>query len=419
MKKLIILFLCSFLNIVQAEAQLSDSINRHIIIAVDGAMPQYTTILTSNSVRNLTQQFVNQFHLSQDDYISIAVYQIDISNPDFNKFAWVPNDLSGRKTKWLPYNGNIQELGNWENIVFTQPATQISKYKASFQTASKQYVIKSLALQNSNEEIKGANETVVIVLSDDKINGSNNDFKFEWPNIATLPNSGLAPYKNEVFKTLEGFNNTYHFSQKNVGGPINGDFSISVFSLKPNVIPSIQSISNIPAQLPIVRIKGGYGFNIEIEPTNDKYEIKKIELTLNKSNKKYTAIGSTINELIDKSDLAEGDTATMRVWVKYKDGIYNGIIMNPYDTEYCAGLTMTQAIIFKDDAKVYGLLPVWDIFWWFKPNDIQAIVVFWDVTLAVILTILLTIIVIKLYKKLMIYRPNNKDIKLTPINEKN
>ena len=89
------------------------------------------------------------------------------------------------------------------------------------------------------------------------------------------------------------------------------------------IIPSIQSIANIPAQLPFKKVRGGYAFDLDLSTTDPMYFVSKTELILNGKNKKYTSKESKLNQVIDKEVLSEGDTVTVRVWVNYKDGTQN------------------------------------------------------------------------------------------------
>ena len=159
-------------------------------------------------------------------------------------------------------------------------------------------------------------------------------------------------------------------------------------------------------------MRGGYTFDLDITSHKNDYTVKKIELTIKKNGKKYQSLGACLDTRIDKSNLSEGDTVVLKAWVKYNDGTYNGLIINPYDSNYSDILTIKQAIIFKDDAKIYGVLPVYDMFWFFWHDDIQSIVIFWDVVIAVLLTLMI-IYLIRLYiDKQTIFIPKDKDIKI-------
>ncbi len=76
-------------------------------------------------------------------------------------------------------------------------------------------------------------------------------------------------------------------------------------------------------------MRGGYAFDLDLSTTDPMYFVSKTELILNGKNKKYTSKESKLNQVIDKEVLCKGDTVTVRVWVNYKDGIYNGLVMNP------------------------------------------------------------------------------------------
>ena len=85
---------------------------------------------------------------------------------------------------------------------------------------------------------------------------------------------------------------------------------------------------------------------------------EEIQILYPDENKKYSTKGCKQTQTIDKQLLAEGDTVTFKVWLNYKDGIYNGLVMNPYDEDYQKGLTITQSVVFKDDAKIFGKIAI-------------------------------------------------------------
>lgn len=76
-------------------------LSRHFIIAVDGAMPKYTYELSRPSTKTYVEQLLNDyFGYNEKDYLSVVTYQIDLSTPNFNDFAFVPVDSNGKHISW-------------------------------------------------------------------------------------------------------------------------------------------------------------------------------------------------------------------------------------------------------------------------------------------------------------------------------
>ena len=394
-------------------------LNRHFIVAIDGAMPKYTNELLKTSTKDYVENLLNKyFDYNKKDYLSLVTYQIDLSNPDFNRFAFVPQLSNGNRAAWIQQSKvDFSALGDWASMVAIQHNRLVGINTASFQSAAKQYILKAVQ-QNSNI---GTNETYIILLSDEKVNGVDDNYQLEWNNISTSKGSRIAPYREEVFSKLKNINKRFLFEPTKFYGQYKHEFAhiskepfvLAVYKVRPAIIPSIQSIANIPAQLPFKKVRGGYAFDLDLSAIDPMYSVIKTELTLNDKNKKYSIKGCKQTQTIDKQLLSEGDTVTFKVWLNYKDGIYNGLVMNPYDEDYKKGLTITQSVVFKDDAKIFGKIAMPDFLWWFWADDVQAIVIFWDVVFILLFIIIICIFAYKGFKTVTAYIPNNDSIKIS------
>lgn len=394
-------------------------LNRHFIVAIDGAMPKYTYELFKTSTKDYVENLLNKyFDYNKKDYLSLVTYQIDLSNPDFNRFAFVPQLSNGNRAAWIQQSEvDFSALGDWASMVAIQHNRLVGINKASFQSAAKQYILKAVQ-QKTN---LGTNETYIILLSDEKVNGVDDNYQLEWNNISTSKDSRIAPYREEVFSKLKNINQRFLFEPTKFYGQYKHEFAhiskepfvLAVYKVRPTIIPSIQSIANIPAQLPFKKVRGGYAFDLDLSTIDPMYSVIKTELTLNDKNKKYSTKGCKQTQTIDKQLLAEGDTVTFKVWLNYKDGIYNGLVMNPYDEDYQKGLTITQSVVFKDDAKIFGKIAMPDFLWWFWADDVQAIVIFWDVVFILMFIIIICIFAYKGFKTVTAYIPNNDSIKIS------
>lgn len=398
--------------------QWNERLNRHFIVAVDGAMPKYTNELLKPSTKNYVENVLNNyFGYNEKDFLSLVTYQIDLSNPDFSRFAFVPVDNQSKKIAWKKQSKvDFSLYGSWAYIAAIQQSKFVGSNKASFQSAAKQYVLQAV---KQNSDIV-ANETYIIMLSDEKVNGVDDNYQLEWNNISTSHGSRIAYYKDEVFSFLKNTNQRFQFEPVKIYGQYKHifahiakePFALVVYKVRPTTIPSIQSITNMPAQLPFKKVRGGYAFDIDMTSVNALYSISKIELLLNDKKKLYTSKGCKLTQTIKKEFLTEGDTATLKVWVDYKDGMYNGLDMNPYDEDYRKGLTITQSVIFKDDAKIFGKIAMPDFLWWFWADDVQAIVIFWDVIILLLVIMIVCFIAYRCFLSVTTYTPQNNVIKI-------
>ncbi len=417
-----ILLLCC-LKIVYG--QLSEQLNRHFIIAIDGAVPLYADKLIDSGTPKLIERVLKDYNWNQNDYVTIISYQIDCLNPNFDAFAWSPKSADGNLISWVTlHDGNLRVLGNWEDIAFTQHKRKynISGTNASFQSIAKEYIIRNSRPTNS----KAANETIILMLTDEKVNGIDNNWVNEWTNLEKTF-SAISPYKDKVRKEVEEILHNYNFTpidvfgvrKKIIDGRFANPYALIAYKAVIRAPLPLQSISFLPAQLPVKRVKGGYRFDLDLSSQKDEYQIEKLELSIMKNGKQYVSDNDLIESFIDKSDLTEGDTIQLKAWVRFNDGIYNGTVMNPYDPDYQDMLTVKQALVFKNDAKIFGTFPLYDAIWWFFPNDIQSAVITWDIIFIVLFILLICLIAYKLFNRITKYVPSNNKIKINKIDGRN
>lgn len=237
-------------------------LSRHFIIAIDGAMPKYTNELLKTSTRKYVEDLLNNhFEYNKSDYISLVTYQIDLSNPDFNRFAFVPLRSNGLPASWIQQDRvNLLDLGNWANMAVVQQNRFVGRNKASFQSAAKQYIMQ--AVKQKSRLV--ANDTYILMLSDEKVNGIDDNYQLEWNNISTAAGSRIALYKDKVFAKLKSINQKFQFEPVMFYGQYKHEFAhiakepfvLAIYKVRPTVIPSIQSVANIPAQLPFKKVRG-------------------------------------------------------------------------------------------------------------------------------------------------------------------
>lgn len=412
-------------------------LSRHFIIAIDGAMPAYTAELQKPSTKEYVEFVLNDyFCFNNKDFLSVVTYQIDLSNPDFNRFAYVSKDIRGKKIAWRKQEKVcFSDFGQWANIVTHQHNSFVGQNKASFQSAAKPYILQAVSSEPikrkmsndyrslTDEKIIAANETYILMLTDEKVNGTDDNYQLEWNNISTSKNSRLEDLKETVFSKLKNINQRFHFepfkfwnTDKHVFAHISKQpFTLSIYKVCPTTIPSIQSISDIPAQLPFRKIRGGFDLYLDLNAKNNDYSIVKLELKLNKENVYFSSHASSIKQFIKRSQLSEGDTVSLKAWTTYIDGYYNGFIFSPYDSNYANSMTFIQTVSLRDDAKIFGKIPVYDFMWWFWPHDIQEIVIFWDVVFILFFIAIVGILLYICFIKINKYHPSNKNITISKV----
>lgn len=423
MKKTLIILLLLLPSLV-IKAQLSQKVNRHFIIAVDNAMPKYTAVAGATSTVNYIDHVLNDyFEITDSDYVSIVTYQVDLANPNFDNFAWIPYDRNSRKIAWRRLEEkSLTQFGNWANIATYQHSKycEVSIHKASFQSGAKPYILSAVKAKGNT----CANETYILMLSDEKVNGTDDNYSDEWNQIAVTKggnNAKMKRCKDAVFNKLKKTNRLFQFEQQPFWNEEQHVFAhidskplvLVVYKVRPTVIPSLPSVTNMPSPLPFKRVRGGYAFDLKLDSTNT-WSVKKMQVVLEKGDT-VNNLSASWNKKLNWSQLSAGDSTIFKAWVKYNDGVYNGVMVNPYDDLYAQGMTVRGTVTLADDAKVFGILPLWDLFWWWFPNDIVAAVHIWDFILLLIFIAVIAYIGYKVLYRITSYYPSNDKIKITSI----
>jgi len=81
----------------------------------------------------------------------------------------------------------------------------------------------------------------------------------------------------------------------------------------------------------------------------------------------------------------------------------------------CAGMSLKQVVKIQDEAKIFGMVPLYDSFWWWFHDDVMNAVIIWDLLLLLALIAVLVYVFYRLFVVINSYHPHNEDIKLTKI----
>lgn len=394
--------------------------NRHYIFAFDVAYADrgYINAISSARMVSVVKAILENNSFSKNDYLSFVSYSLNMNSPDFNQFATVAKDSSGKQIKWAQYknvNEAISQLTpNWYDITIGHHLHNNGKV-ASMQSIAKQYVLKAVTSTKSV-----ADETWLLMITDDLVNGVGNNYANEYNTVATAGNYlAFDKSRNDVFNFVGDFNKKIQFSVipiKNVSGKktINlglgyRNLKMIVYAVHPTVLPSIHSVTDMPSTLPIKRVRGGYKIGINIKSLTSEFDIDSIYLNLRG---KLIFMPLAHPKFINKEELSDGDSIAVTMTMKYTDGYYNGILVSPHIETYRQGMTINTQYKMQEEAKVFGLLPLEDAFWWFFPNDSTYAVLTWDIIITLIFIAVICFIAYKIFRTITLYCPKNEDISL-------
>lgn len=405
--------------------------NRHYIFAFDVAYANKGCIdfISSDHMMNIIWKILNENDYTSNDYISVVSYSIDMQNPDFNRFVTVAKDIDGNEIKWARYTNADDAIGNfsWNWYDITVGHHKQHGRIASMQSLAKQYALKAVAKENY-----AADETWLLMITDDKVNGVGDSYVNEYNIVSTTGNHRIfSALKQEVFSFMGKFNEKIQFENipiRNMSGEKtynlglgHDKLKIIAYKAKPTVLPSIQSVTNIPSPLPIKRVRGGFKLDMDVQSLSNDFIIDSLNLKIKDFIYSIPIKGNTAfiernqpsidnSTFIDKDSLSDGDSITLTMTMRYHDGYYNGMLITPTEDIYRQGMTLKTQYKMQDDAKVFGILPLIDLLWWFFPNNAAYAVFTWDVIIVLIFIGIICVIAYRIFRKITRYQPDNKDI---------
>lgn len=416
------------------EQKQNDVISRHFIIAIDVAYTDHGcySFISQRATKDCIFNLLNENGFCSNDYLSLVSYSLRLSNPDFSTFVTIAKDPSNKLVKWCQFsNANVasNSMGNtwnWQDMALKQHLSLFPDGRiGSMQSLAKQYILKTLKSDNPQQI---CNETLLLMITDEVVNGVDNNYVNEYNNVSFYNPSAFNQYKKEVFDFAKECDANFQFERtkiKSCKGLSWDDRTEALrFNNKPNlkvvpyiarpvVRPAIQAITDIPSPLPIKTVKGGYRLELNANALSEKYEIHSLDLLL--SDEKCNIDINDGNLFIERDKLSDGDSIALQMNVKYIDGIYNGISMSPRVPIYNQGLTLKTKFRLQQDTKILGMIPLHDFFWWFFPNDIQMEIAIWTVIIILISIMIIIYLAFKWFRKKTCYIPNNKDISLVKI----
>lgn len=277
---------------------------------------------------------------------------------------------------------------------------------------------------NHDGKTTNADKTILLIVSDEVINGADDDYRQEWNHVSVTPGANTSKFKNlanGVFKTMNNFNEEFKFvqtplkyngkDQERIFLTADNKYKIIPYEVVPAEKPSIHSVTDMPSPLPLKRVRGGFKLNMETQSLNPKYEITDIEIASATGSQLGKSGDGTFDFVIPSSSVAEGDTLQVLMKLLLKDGYYDGSVISAANDRYRAGMSVKQVVKLQDEAKVLGLFPLKDVFWWWFPNDIFTAVLLWDF----ILVLIFILIILVLVKKFSAYSPLSEKITLRPV----
>lgn len=404
----------------------SANIPNHYIIAFDQSIGKYRPDYLSKSILTTLDKVLADNGFDTDsDYVSMVAYTMEMGNPSIDRFVR-PYTSGGSPVVWrrLGDQSLSSLFPNWPS---GQPLlNQASAPYGSMQSLAKPYIVMETKARPDSQVIAG--HTYMLMVTDEVVNGVDDNYKHEWNNVATSSGADTHRFNTiapGVFETMGNFNEEFNFAQvklkrgKSEVSRIlvsdDGAYKIIPYEVVSVERPSIHAISDIPSPLPIRRVRGGFRLSLDASTLTPKYDIASLTL----SDSRGRVIGASPSGRLDidipSSELAVGDTVSLSMSLNLYDGLYDGILITPSNPRYHDGMTVRQVVKLQDEAKVLGLMPLHDMFWWWCPDDILSAVMIWDAILILIGAVIVGCLFYWWFVRVNAYRPSNDKLKITKV----
>lgn len=408
-----VILVCLF----SSETYISANIPNHFIIAFDQSIGKYhSDYLSKNVLGTIDRALKYNGFDAENDYISMVAYTMEMGNPSMERFVR-PYAYNDNQLIWKHLDGGslYDAFPKWPK---GQPL--LNEYSApygSMQSLAKPYAVMATKEKSDTSAIAG--KTYLLMVTDDKVNGTDDNYAHEWNNVSTSEGADMAKFRDLapiVFKTMQRFNEEFKFIQKDKRPiSLDGNYKIITYEVVSVERPSIYAISDIPSPLPMQRVRGGFKISIDSHALSSKYAISNIKIIGSQGEALGNSDSGKLDFILSSDKIAVGDSVILSLSVKLEDGLYDGVIITPENQYYKDGMAIKQAIKIQDEAKVLGILPLNDTFWWWFPNDIFSAVMVWDLVILLILIIIIGYVLYRCFVRINAYKPTNDKLKITKV----
>lgn len=413
----------SFFFLLLSFTSVASELPNHYIIAFDRSIPRYRQDYKSSEIIKILDATLmeNNFNYKQD-YISIVGYTMEYSNPSIDRYVRAYNN-NGTPILWHKLEGeNIFEL--FPNWPIGQPELYYNNSTyGSMQSLSKPYSIIETRTQENSVPL--ANRTFLYLVTDEEVNGTDDNYQQEWKRASECAVSNYSMFNkisDDVFSTLQMFNEEFKFLQiqLNMDNSMVDNIPISddgVYKIVPYEVvsvdrPSVYAITDMPSPLPLQRVKGGFLLKIDTHSLLEKYIIKDISILTSDGQLLGSSDSGKLELFIPSEKVNVGDVISLSLTVILKDGLYDGVIISPTNSRYQDGMIVNQVVKIQNEAKILGVVPLSDSFWWWFPNDIFSAVMIWDLLILIILIFIVGYIFYRCFVIINTYSPANDKIKI-------
>lgn len=399
---------------------ISNHLTKHVIIAFDDfILPQFRNNLFNGSlIKSKIGRALRDLGLRDGDYYSLVNFSISAYNDDINELVRPIKDYKGNELVWRPFKSteDIFSQNEWTNMIIVQGRDYVGRGAFSLLTGAKAYSLSTVPSKGG----KMVNRTYLLMVTDDNYNG-NDDYNKEFSTLwYENPNCRLS--KTTFTDHCRNVNFFYKFlynKKYNIASSGECSYDIHVYDVNPQSYVALPSVVNYPANLGLTQVNGGYRLNFDFSAVSQDYIIKKMQVIYydykNKEHITEFANDTTVIINIPNSDIGGEDSLKilLRGWILQNDNQYGGILLSP-DDPLSHRLNVSIKLGLKNEARLFGIIPIPSLLWSFTDNTNIAVTV-WSVISILFLIFFMWWLVRKLIFDNTTYRPNNNQIKIKRI----
>lgn len=399
---------------------ISNLLTKHVIIAIDDfILPQFRNNLFNGSlIKSKIGRALRDLGLRDGDYYSLVNFSISAYNDDINELVRPIKDYKGNELVWRPFKSteDIFSQNKWTNMIIVQGRDYVGRGAFSLLTGAKAYSLSTVPSKGG----KMVNRTYLLMVTDDNYNG-NDDYNKEFSTLwYENPNCRLS--KTAFTNHCRDVNLFYKFlynKKYNIASSGERSYDIHVYDVNPQSYVALPSVVNYPANLGLTQINGGYRLNFDFSAVSQDYIIQKMQVIYydykDKEHITEFANDTTVIINIPNSDIGREDSLKilLRGWIQQNDKLYGGILLSP-DDPLSHRLNVSIKLGLKNEAQLFGIIPIPSLLWSFTDNTNVAVTV-WSVISILFLIFFMWWLVRKLIFDNTTYRPNNNQIKIKRI----
>ncbi len=415
-------------------AMASETLSTHYIFAFDRSLPiSYSDAYRSLALLNKLDKLLKENGYDHStDYISMVAYTMEAADPSIERYVLPYKFADGSLVIWAKMKGTSPLRSNFPNWPVGEPKYNLALVStfSSLQSIAKPFALIETGGKHKSKEC-AVDRTLLIFITDRVVNGISNNYKDEWKDVSEMPGADTEEFnriREAVFNTFSKINNQFNFDDnykikyggrrlKNIPVTPDGGYKIVPYKVVVAEKPSIYSVTDMPSPLPLRRVRGGFRLGVTVAPRDSsKYSIR--EILIKEASGRET-LGAADNGKFDftipSDKIKGGDSIMICMSLQYKDGLYDGCLVSYRNEDFRDGMVQVQQVQLQDEAKVLGLLPLSDSFWWWSGDDVFTAVMIWDVVILLILIVAIALVLYRCWLKINSYRPSDDKLKITKV----